>query len=147
MFHMPTGKKIPTIESKALSIAIKRSMAVRDMKTKELASASGVPYGTLRRILELNTVADYEQLRKIASALRMQLSTIIADAESLASDPEVAEDYRSSSIVDRGVSLDDIAADEQSAIEETLRAYRDNPVDLAASHSSHKHEPDPEPGA
>ncbi|KFI56550.1 helix-turn-helix domain-containing protein [Bifidobacterium callitrichos] len=48
---------------------------------------------------------------------------------------------------ERIVSLDDIAADEQSAIEETLRAYRDNPVDLAASHSSHKHEPDPEPGA
>lgn len=80
---MPTGKKTATIESKALSIAIKRAMAVRDFKTRSLAIESGVPYGTLRRILELNTVADYEQLRKIAEALRMPLSSIIADAEHL----------------------------------------------------------------
>ena len=83
---MPTGKKTATIESKALSIAIKRAMAVRDFKTRSLAIESGVPYGTLRRILELNTVADYEQLRKIAEALRMPLSSIIADAEHLTKD-------------------------------------------------------------
>ncbi|MGE8596947.1 hypothetical protein [uncultured Bifidobacterium sp.] len=57
---MGKSSKVPTIESKALSIAIKRAMATRDMKVKPLAEASGVPYGTLRRILELNTVADYE---------------------------------------------------------------------------------------
>lgn len=86
---MPTGKKTATIESKALSIAIKRAMAVRDFKTRSLAIESGVPYGTLRRILELNTVADYEQLRKIAEALRMPLSSIIADAEHLTKDAGV----------------------------------------------------------
>ena len=64
-------------------------MAARDIKTPALAKESGVPYGTLRRILELNTVADYEQLQKIATALRMPLSRIIADAERLAQDPEI----------------------------------------------------------
>ena len=91
---MPTGKKTATIESKALSIAIKRAMAVRDFKTRSLAIESGVPYGTLRRILELNTVADYEQLRKIAEALRMPLSSIIADAEHLTKDAGGIEDYQ-----------------------------------------------------
>lgn len=91
---MPTGKKTAAIESKALSIAIKRAMAVRDFKTRSLAIESGVPYGTLRRILELNTVADYEQLRKIAEALRMPLSSIIADAEHLTKDAGVIEDYQ-----------------------------------------------------
>ena len=91
---MPTGKKIPTIESKALSIAIKRAMAVRELKTPALAEESGVPYGTLRRILELNTVANYEQLRRIAEALRMPLSEIIEDAEKLAEDPDVIADYQ-----------------------------------------------------
>ena len=93
---MPTGKKTATIESKTLSIAIKRAMAVRSLRTRTLAEESGVPYGTLRRILELNTVADYEQLRKIADALRMPLSTIIADAERLTQDEGIIEDYRES---------------------------------------------------
>lgn len=86
---MAKGAKIPTVESKSLSIAVKRAMAARDIKTPALAKESGVPYGTLRRILELNTVADYEQLQKIATALRMPLSHIIADAERLAQDPEI----------------------------------------------------------
>lgn len=93
---MPTGKKTATIESKTLSIAIKRAMAVRNIKTRALADESGVPYGTLRRILELNTVADYEQLRKLADALRMPLSSIIADAERLTKDADVIEDYQDS---------------------------------------------------
>lgn len=86
---MAKGAKIPTVESKSLSIAVKRAMAAREIKTPALAKESGVPYGTLRRILELNTVADYEQLQKIAAALRMPLSRIIADAERLAQDPEI----------------------------------------------------------
>ena len=91
---MPTGKKTATIESKTLSIAIKRAMTVRNLKTRALAERSGVPYGTLRRILELNTVADYEQLRKIADALRTPLSAIIADAEQLTQDEGIIEDYK-----------------------------------------------------
>ena len=86
---MAKGAKIPTVESKSLSLAVQRAMAARDIKTPALAKESGVPYGTLRRILELNTVADYEQLQKIATALRMPLSRIIADAERLAQDPEI----------------------------------------------------------
>lgn len=114
MTHMPTGKKTATIESKTLSIAIKRAMAVRNIKTRALADESGVPYGTLRRILELNTVADYEQLRKLADALRMPLSSIIADAERLTKDAGVIEDYQDSAttppvpadIDDEGIDLD-----------------------------------------
>ena len=93
---MATGKKIPTIESKALSIAIKRAMATRELKVKSLAEKSGVPYGTLRRILELNTVADYEQLQRISTALRTPLAQIIADADELSKDPEVVSDFETS---------------------------------------------------
>lgn len=94
MTCMASAKKIPTIESKALSIAIKRAMVTRDMKVPALAKESGVPYGTLRKLLELNSVADYEQLRRIAEALRMPLSEIIEDAENLAEDPDVIADWR-----------------------------------------------------
>lgn len=69
-------------------------MVTRDMKVPALAKESGVPYGTLRKLLELNSVADYEQLRRIAEALRMPLSEIIEDAENLAEDPDVIADWR-----------------------------------------------------
>ena len=109
---MPSGKRTPTIESKTLSIAIKRAMAVREIKTPALAKESGVPYGTLRRILELNSVADYEQLRRIAEALRMPLSEIIEDAENLAEDPDVIADWRE----ENGLPTADAATDEDAAL-------------------------------
>lgn len=90
---MAAGSRKTTVESKALSIAIKRAMAIRGLKTPGLAKASSIPYGTLRKILELNTVADYEQLRKIAIALGVPLSAIIADSEKLVKDPGIVEDY------------------------------------------------------
>lgn len=90
---MATGRRTPTIESKALSIAIKRAMAMRDIKTPALAEESGVPKSTLRKVLELNSVADYEQLRRLAKALRMPLSKIIDDAEKIVDDPDVITDY------------------------------------------------------
>ena len=93
---MATGKKIPTIESKALSIAIKRAMATREIKGPALAAKSGVPYSTLRKIFDLNTVADYEQLHRIADALKMPLSQIITDADELSKDPEVISDCETS---------------------------------------------------
>ena len=105
---MASAKKIPTIESKALSIAIKRAMVTRDMKVPALAKESGVPYGTLRKLLELNSVADYEQLRRIAEALRMPLSEIIKDAENLAEDPDVIADWRE----ENGLPAADAAIDE-----------------------------------
>lgn len=94
LFHMPTGARKPTIESKALSIAIKRAMVTRQMRVPALAEMSGVPYGTLRRILELNSVADYEQLRKICKALHTPLSVLVEDAERLATDPGVINDWK-----------------------------------------------------
>lgn len=108
MTCMASAKKIPTIESKALSIAIKRAMVTRDMKVPALAKESGVPYGTLRKLLELNSVADYEQLHRIAEALRMPLSEIIEDAENLAEDPDVIADWRE----ENGLPAADAAIDE-----------------------------------
>lgn len=93
---MATGKKIPTIESKALSIAIKRAMVTREIKGPALAEKSNVPYSTLRKIFDLNTVADYEQLQRIADALKMPLSQIIIDADELSKDPDVIGDFEAS---------------------------------------------------
>lgn len=112
MPYMAAGSRKTTVESKALSIAIKRAMAIRGLKTPGLAKASSIPYGTLRKILELNTVADYEQLRKIAIALGVPLSAIVADSEKLVKDPGIVEDYldsiqqepKSSAPVDSSVS-------------------------------------------
>lgn len=107
MCYMATGKKTPTIESKALTIAIKRAMATRSVKVPGLAKASGIPYGTLRKILELNTVADYEQMAKIADALHMRLSSIIEDAEKLATDPDIVAEYER----EYGIDHEDIDID------------------------------------
>ncbi len=84
---------------------------MREIKTPALAKESGVPYGTLRRILELNSVADYEQLRRIAEALRMPLSEIIEDAENLAEDPDVIADWRE----ENGLPTVDAATDEDAS--------------------------------
>ena len=131
---MPSGKRTPTIESKTLSIAIKRAMAVRDIRTPALAKESGVPYGTLRRILELNSVADYEQLRRIAEALRMPLSEIVEDAENLAEDPDVIADYHEETSSDvpstdaTSADVDTTPADEANA----ALADADNGIDIDA---------------
>lgn len=85
-------------------------MVTRDMKVPALAKESGVPYGTLRKLLELNSVADYEQLRRIAEALRMPLSEIIEDAENLAEDPDVIADWRE----ENGLPTADAAIDEDA---------------------------------
>lgn len=111
-------------------------MAARAMKTPALAKASGVPYGTLRRILELNTVADYEQLQKIADALRMPLSQIILDAEKLAQDPEIIAESASS----QSEHFDNRdGEEEQERIEATLAQLRDDPMTLAALHDPNKY--------
>ncbi|RGW09883.1 hypothetical protein DWV92_04595 [Bifidobacterium pseudolongum] len=63
-------------------------------------------------MLELNSVADYEQLRRIAEALRMPLSEIIEDAENLAEDPDVIADWRE----ENGLPTFDAAIDEDAAL-------------------------------
>ncbi len=109
-------------------------MAVRDIRTPALAKESGVPYGTLRRILELNSVADYEQLRRIAEALRMPLSEIVEDAENLAEDPDVIADYHEETSSDvpstdaTSADVDTTPADEANA----ALASADNGVDIDA---------------
>lgn len=102
-------------------------MAVRDIKTPALAKESGVPYGTLRRILELNSVADYEQLRRIAEALRMPLSEIVQDAENLAEDPDVIADYRHENGLDTPAASVSAVEDANAAL-----ADADNGIDIDA---------------
>lgn len=90
-------------------------MALRDMRPRELAKASGVPFGTLRRILELNTVADYEQLSKIADALRLPVSQIVHDAEDLCKDKDFIADWREETGLPRTAPKSASAVDDASA--------------------------------
>lgn len=131
---MGKAAKTPTIESKALTIAIKRAMATRGFKTKSLAEASKVPYGTLRRILELNTVADYEQMAKIADALHMPLSKIIEDAEKLAMDPDIIAEFNE----EYGTDIPLPGPTEQEIIDSMLRQLKEDPYSLAALRDPNK---------
>ena len=134
MCYMATGKKTPTIESKALTIAIKRAMATRSVKVPGLAKASGIPYGTLRKILELNTVADYEQMAKIADALHMPLSKIIEDAEKLAMDPDIIAEFNE----EYGTDIPLPGPTEQEIIDSMLRQLKEDPYSLAALRDPNK---------
>lgn len=131
---MATGKKVPTIESKALTIAIKRAMATRSVKVPGLAKASGIPYGTLRKILELNTVADYEQMAKIADALHMPLSKIIEDAESLATDPDIIAEFNE----EYGTDIPLPGPTEQEIVNTMLRKLKEDQYSLAALRDPNK---------
>lgn len=134
MCYMATGKKTPTIESKALTIAIKRAMATRSVKVPGLAKASGIPYGTLRKILELNTVADYEQMAKIADALHMPLSKIIEDAEKLATDPDIIAEFNE----EYGTDIPLPGPTEKEIIDTMLRQLKEDPYSLAALRDPNK---------
>lgn len=134
MCYMATGKKTPTIESKALTIAIKRAMATRSVKVPGLAKASGIPYGTLRKILELNTVADYEQMAKIADALHMPLSKIIEDAEKLATDPDIIAEFNE----EYGTDIPLPGPTEKEIIDSMLRQLKEDPYSLAALRDPNK---------
>lgn len=134
MCYMATGKKTPTIESKALTIAIKRAMATRSVKVPGLAKTSGIPYGTLRKILELNTVADYEQMAKIADALHMSLSKIIEDAEKLATDPDIIAEFNE----EYGTDIPLPGPTEQEIIDSMLRQLKEDPYSLAALRDPNK---------
>ena len=48
------------------------------------------------RLVSKHTVADYEQLQRISTALRTPLAQIIADAEELSKDPEDISDFETS---------------------------------------------------
>lgn len=109
-------------------------MATRGFKTKSLAEDSKVPYGTLRRILELNTVADYEQMAKIADALHMPLSKIIEDAEKLAADPDIIAEFNE----EYGTDIPLPGPTEQEIIDSMLRQLKEDPYSLAALRDPNK---------
>ena len=54
------------------------------LETPALAEKSGVPLSTLRKILKLQSVADFEQMRKLADALGIKVSDLVSRAESIA---------------------------------------------------------------
>lgn len=112
-------------------------MTLRDIKPRELAAESGVPFGTLRRILELNTVADYEQLSKIAEALRLPLSNIIIDAESLCDDADFVSDYQAEKRSDDTSRSNGIAKQDDERRTLALQHMKSG-LDLAAYESEHK---------
>lgn len=87
-------------------------MAIRSISVRTLAKLSGVPYGTLRKIMDLNTVADYEQITKIANALHVPADAIVKDAEALSKDPDVVADWRE----ENGLPTADAAIDEDAAL-------------------------------
>lgn len=92
------------------------------------AKLSGITYSTLRRILELNTVADYGQMSKIAEAPHTPLSKIAEDTENPAKDPKIIAEFDAgySNPTDNDADLvDDITANP-------------NPCDLAANRDAHK---------
>lgn len=128
--------------NEATAKALQAARAVSGLTFDELAQKSGVNVQTIYRMFGAKRDIKVPQLYALASAMGVTVVDLMQDAERIQE-----RDARASAHGERVLSLDDVAVDEQSAIEETLRAYRDNPVDLAASHSSHKHEPDPEPGA
>lgn len=96
-------------------------MAIRSVSVRALAKISGVPYGTLRKIMDLNTVADYEQITKIANALHIPAEEIIKDAEALSEDPDVIADWRE----ENGLPTVDAATDADVAV-----ADADNGIDI-----------------
>lgn len=134
---MASTAKIPTISSKSLTVAIKRAMALRDMRPRELAKASGVPFGTLRRILELNTVADYEQLSKISDALKLPISQIVQDAEDLCKDKDFIADWREENNLGTAPDDADVAlasADDDSMVPDMSGWSADEQAAYVVSH-------------
>ena len=82
--HMGTNKREITPYSMALAKAIESYGAEAGIKNPALAEKSGVPLSTLRKILKLQSVADFEQMRKLADALGIKLSDLVSRAESIA---------------------------------------------------------------
>lgn len=71
--------------------------------------------------MDLNTVADYEQITKIANALHIPAEEIIKDAEALSEDPDVIADWRE----ENGLPTVDAATDADVAV-----ADADNGIDI-----------------
>lgn len=77
------GRKIGPY-SEALKRAIESYEAEIGIKTPELSKRSGIPLSTLRKILTMKSVADFEQTQLIATALGIRASQLMARAEDIA---------------------------------------------------------------
>ena len=79
---MPTGTDPqPGDFSEALMQEIRARMARMNINITELSEQSEIPRATLSRILNNKRVAHLENLRQIAKALKMPLSTLFTAAE------------------------------------------------------------------
>lgn len=83
MLYMGTNARSADAATDALAAAIRAEMGRQDVKATQLARMSGIPESTLRKILKYGRVIDYEELRKIAIALRVRSSALVAEAESI----------------------------------------------------------------
>ena len=75
---MGTNKREITPYSMALAKAIESYGAEAGIRNPALAEKSGVPLSTLQ------SVADFEQMRKLADALGIKVSDLVSRAESIA---------------------------------------------------------------
>lgn len=69
--------------TKALASAIREAQGRRDMSTAELSRRSSVPLSTLRKIRTGEQPIDMEELGKIAAAVGVGASSLVARAEHL----------------------------------------------------------------
>lgn len=107
-------------------------MVTRDMKTPTLAKESGVPYGTLRKMLELNSVADHEQLRRIADY--RQENSLDAPTAAYADDASAA--FADTRAYGDAPDMSDWSTSEQAAY---IAAHLEQ-FDVAAKHGDGEHE-------
>lgn len=83
MFHMGTNARSADAATAALAAAIRAEMGRKRVMGSQLARESGVPISTLRKTLKGERAIDYEELSKIAAALRVRASTLVAESESI----------------------------------------------------------------
>jgi ribosome-binding protein aMBF1 (putative translation factor) len=67
----------------ALAASIREAQGKANMSTAALARASGVPYSTLRKIRKGDQTIDWEEVSKLATAMRVRSSVIAARAEEI----------------------------------------------------------------
>ena len=80
---MGQNERTAAVATKALSAAIREAQGNADMSTAELARTSKVPYSTLRKIRKGDQAIDWEEARKLASALGIRMSDLAARAEEI----------------------------------------------------------------
>lgn len=69
--------------TRALAAAIREAQGAANVKGAELARMADIPYSTFRKIRTGSRAIDWEELRRIAAALKIPVSRIAARAEEI----------------------------------------------------------------